>query len=371
MRPTWAEINLEAIRHNVRQIRATVSPSTYVTAIVKANAYGHGAAKVSAAALAAGADFLGVALPEEGAELRENGFQVPILVIGLTLAEQAQLYLDYDLIATVSTLEMARALAEAARRVQRPARVMVKIDTGMGRIGIRPERALSFFQELLAIPELEIKGIFTHLAKADSWDKTHAHQQLEQFLLVVSRLTAAGITLSWISAANSAAILDLARGHFNMVRPGIILYGLPPSPEMEKNSPFLPAMQFKTKIVFLKQVQAGTSIGYGGTYTTTRETFIATLPVGYADGYSRDLSNRASVLVGGRRCPVVGRVCMDQIMVDLGPSSDAQIGDEVVLFGRQGNEEITVTELANLAGTINYELVCAISSRVPRVYINE
>ena len=371
MRPTFAEIDLEAIRHNVRRIRAVISPATYVTAIVKANAYGHGAAKVSAAVLSAGADFLGVALPEEGAELRESGFRVPIFVSSLTLPDQAQLFLDYDLIATIATSEMARALAEAARLARRPAKVMVKIDTGMGRIGIRPDQALSFIEKLLAIPELELQGVFTHLATAESRDKTQAHLQLDQFNAVVNRMAAAGIALPWISAANSATLLDLVHGHFNMVRPGIILYGLPPAHEMHLSFPFKPAMQFKTKIVFIKQVPAGTSISYGSTYTTSQDTFIATLPVGYADGYSRLLSNRASVLIGGRRLPVVGRVCMDQIMVDLGPSCAAQIGDEGVLFGRQGGEEITVTELADLVGTIHYELVSGISSRVPRVYLNE
>ncbi|MBM4329711.1 MAG: alanine racemase [Deltaproteobacteria bacterium] len=371
MRTTYAQIDLAAISHNMRQIRAAVSLSTFIMAIVKANAYGHGAVKVSATALSAGANGLGVAIPEEGAELRESGFKVPIFVVGLTLPQQAKLFLDYDLVATISTLEMARALAEAAHRVRRKAQVMAKIDTGMGRIGIRPEQALSFLQELLTIPELELRGIFTHLATADARDKTYSHYQLDQFQVAVNRIAEAGIALSWISAANSATILDLPHGYFNMVRPGIILYGLPPSGETSQSLPLLPAMQFKTKIVFIKQVQAGTPIGYGGAYTTSQETFIATLPVGYADGYSRDLSNRASVLIGGRRCPVVGRVCMDQIMVDLGPSGQAKIGDEVVLFGRQGDEEITVTELAGLAGTINYELVCAISGRVPRVYINE
>ena len=371
MRPTFAEIDLGAIRHNVRRIRAAISPATYVTAIVKANAYGHGAAKVSAAALAAGADSLGVALPEEGAELRESGFRVPLFVMSLTLPEQAQLLLDYDLIATIATLEMARALAESARRTRRPAKVMVKIDTGMGRIGIRPDQALSFIEKLLMIPELELQGIFTTFAAADSRDKRHAQLQLAQFGAVVNRMNEAGIAPPWISAANSAAILDLAQGHFNMVRPGIILYGLPPGHQMQPGFLFKPAMQFKTKIVFIKQVPAGTSISYGGTYTTSQTTLIATLPVGYADGYNRLLSNRAPVLIGGRRCPVVGRVCMDQIMVDLGPACTAKVGDEAVLFGRQGSDEITVTELADLVGTIHYEMVCGIRSRVPRVYINE
>ncbi|MBI5968939.1 MAG: alanine racemase, partial [Deltaproteobacteria bacterium] len=250
MRPTLAEIDLEAIRHNVRQIRAIVSPSTYMIAIVKANAYGHGAAQVSAAALAAGANFLGVAIPEEGTALRESGFAVPIFVIGLALPEQAQLLIDYDLIATVSTLQAVQALSEAARRSAHRAKVMVKIDTGMARIGVRPDQALTFIQKLLAIPALELRGAFTHLAKADSWDKTHAHHQLDQFHAVVNKIAAAGISLPWISAANSATIIDLPRGHFNMVRPGIILYGLPPSREMRQSLNLLPAMQLKTKVVF-------------------------------------------------------------------------------------------------------------------------
>ncbi len=371
MRPTYAEIDLAAIRHNMRQIRAAVSPSTFIMAIVKANAYGHGAVKVGTAALSAGANGLGVAIPEEGAELRENGVKVPIFVVGLTLPEQASLLVEYNLVATVSTLETARALAEAARRQGRLAEVMLKVDTGMGRVGIRPEQAFNFVQKLLAIPDLELKGIFTHLATADAGDKTYANQQLDLFTSSLNKITAAGITLTWISAANSATILDLPHGYFNMVRPGIILYGLSPSKETQRRFHLFPAMQFKTKAVYIKEVPRGTRVSYGSTYTTSQETLLATLPVGYADGYNRYLSNRASVLIGGRRCPVVGRVCMDQIIVDLGPRSDARIGDEAVLFGRQGEVEISVTELADLAGTINYELVCAISSRVPRVYVNE
>lgn len=370
MRPTIAEVDLAAIRHNVQQIRSTVSPETFITAIVKANAYGHGARPVSAAALAAGANGLGVAIPEEGADLRESGFTSPIFVIGLTLPEQASLLVDYNLVATLSTLDSARALAEAARRKDRKVQAMVKIDTGMGRVGLFPHQALSFVQSLASFPEIELKGIFTHLATADAADKTYAHQQLASFSAVLNQLKQAGYLLHWISAANSATIIDLASGHFNMVRPGIILYGLPPSKEMHRRLDLRPAMQFKTKIVYLKEVPAGTKVGYGSTYTTSRKTFLATLPVGYADGYSRHLSNRAPVLIGGKRCPVVGRVCMDQIMVDLGFPAEARIGDEAVLFGRQKEEEITVDELAALAGTINYELVCAVSARVPRVYLN-
>ena len=371
MRPTIAEIDLEAIRHNVRQIRAAVSPTAFMTAIVKANAYGHGAVKVSAAALSAGANGLGVAIPEEGAELREHGFTVPIFVMGLILPDQANLMVDYDLVASVSTLEFTRALAEAAKRRGQKAKVMLKIDTGMGRVGVHPDQAVQFLEDLRSIPGLELKGVFTHLATADAGDKTYANQQLRLFTAALNQITDAGLSLSWISAANSATLIDLAHGHFNMVRPGIILYGLPPSKEMQHRLNLMPVMQFKTRVVYIKEVLPGTQVGYGSTHTTSRKTVLATLPVGYADGYSRRLSNRASVLVGGRRCPVVGRVCMDQIVVDLGPEGKAKIGDEAVLFGRQGDAEISVNELADLAGTINYELVCAVSARVPRVYKNE
>jgi alanine racemase len=371
MRPTLAEINLEAIRHNVRQVRRAVSPSTFIAAIVKANAYGHGALKVSSAALAAGANGLGVAIPEEGAELRASGFTAPIFVLGLTLPEQAPLLVNYNLVATVSTLEAARALVEAAVRKGSRASVMLKIDTGMGRVGVHPDQALNFLQRICVIPGLDLRGVFTHLATADAGDKDYANWQLHLFTAALNQIILADLSLDWISAANSAAIIDLAHGHFNMVRPGIMLYGLAPSKEMRRDLNLMPAMQFKTRVVYIKEVPPGTKVGYGSTHTASRTTLLATLPVGYADGYSRHLSNKASVLIGGRRCPVVGRVCMDQIIADLGPGSDTKIGDEAVLFGRQGDAEIPVTELADLAGTINYELVCAISSRVPRIYINE
>jgi len=371
LRPTIAEVDLQAIRHNLRQVRLAVSPSTFITAIVKANAYGHGVVKVSSAALAAGANGLGVAIPEEGAELRENGFTVPIFVLGLTPPDQSQLLVDYNLVATISTLETAQALGEATRRKGRPADVMLKIDTGMGRVGIHPDQALNFLKRILAISGLKLRGVFTHLATADAGDKTYANLQLRSFTSALNQITHANLSLDWVSAANSATIIDLPHGHFNMVRPGIILYGLPPSKEMRCDLHVMPAMRFKTRVEYLKEVPPGTKVGYGSTHTTSRKTLLATLPVGYADGYSRHLSNKASILIGGRRCPVVGRVCMDQIIADLGSCSDTKIGDEAVLFGRQGDAEISVTELADLAGTINYELVCAISSRVPRVYINE
>ncbi len=370
MRPTYAEIDLAAIRHNIRQIRGVAGPAVKLVAVVKANAYGHGAVKVSLAALEAGADCLAVAIPEEGAELRSAGLAVPIFLLGLTSPEQARMVVDYHLIAAVATMDNIRALAHAAREAGRRCRIMLKTDTGMGRIGIAPVQIEEFRQYIQASPGVELVGIFTHLATADAADKTYADKQLAAFNAAVDRL-AAKTSLTYISAANSAAVIDLPHGHFNTVRPGIIIYGLPPSHEMRRSLDLKPAMQLKTRIAYIKEVSAGTAVSYGCTFTTDRATFLATLPVGYADGYSRHLSNKAAVLIGGKRCPVVGRVCMDQLVVDLGPDGDASIGDEAVLFGRQGREEITLTELADLAGTINYELACAVSPRVPRVYLNE
>jgi alanine racemase len=368
MRPTWVEIDLASIRHNVRQIIDRVGPAVKLIAVVKADGYGHGAAEVSRAALQSGAACLAVALPEEGAKLRAAGFTVPIFILGLTLPEQAAFVVANDLIAAVCTEENILALDAAAHLLKRRARVMIKLETGMGRIGITPDGLENLLQYACDCADLEPVGIFTHLAAADASDKTYALRQLDLFRSTTANC---GCSVNYLSAANSAAIIDLPEGNFNAVRPGIILYGLPPSGEMHTSLDLQPAMQFKTRIVHIKHVPAGTSISYGCTYTTSRPTYIATLPVGYADGYSRLLSNKSQVLISGRRHPVIGRVCMDQTLVDLGPVSDAMVGDEVVLFGRQGQAEITVTELADLVGTINYELVCAVSNRVPRVYLNE
>ncbi|MCX7779993.1 MAG: alanine racemase [Negativicutes bacterium] len=370
MRPTQAIIDLKAIRHNIRALAAGLRGANF-TAVVKANAYGHGAVEVSKAALAAGASSLAVAIPEEGIELREAGIAVPIFLLGLILPEQADIVVKHRLIAPVATREGASALSAEALRQGRRAYVMLKTDTGMGRIGLRPADVQAFAAEISRLPAIELMGLFTHLATADAADKTYANEQLAIFQRVADTLLKAGINLPYISAANSAVILDLPAGHCNLVRAGIAMYGLPPSDEMHNVPALRPAMTLKTRIVFIKHVPAGTKIGYGSTYTTPEDTYIATLPVGYADGYSRRLSNKAEVLIGGKRRRIVGRVCMDQTMVDLGPVCDAEVGDEAVLFGRQGKAEITVTELAAIAGTINYELVCAVSARVPRVYVNE
>lgn len=369
MRPTIAQINLGHLAHNVKAIRHHLPISIGMTAVVKADAYGHGAVAVSRVALDNGATALAVATVEEGMELREAGFTVPILLLGLTFAEDAKEIIQYDLTATACTFEQINNLAQTARTQGQKVRVMLKIDTGMNRIGFAPQDLPIYAEYALSFPEINLRGCFTHLATADSKDKQHAQQQIALFQQSLKQLADKKIPLPFISFANSASIIDLDCTICNNSRPGIILYGLEPSNEMHRKLDLKPVMELKTKVVYVKQVPAGTTIGYGRTFRSPRTTYIATLPIGYADGYHRLLSNKAPVLIGGRRCQQVGNICMDQIMVDLGPDHPVEIGAEAVLFGRQGTEEITVGELANLAQTIHYELVCAVSKRVPRVYI--
>jgi alanine racemase len=368
MRPTIAQINLTNLAHNVKVIRNHLPPAMGMTAVVKADAYGHGALAVSRVALDQGATSLAVATPEEGIELREAGFTVPILLLGLTFPEDAKNIITYGLTATACTFEQINHLAQVARTQNRQAKVMLKMDTGMNRIGFAPQDLLRYAEYALSFAEIDLRGCFTHLATADSNDKQQALNQVELFRQSLEQLADKQIHLPYISFANSASIVDLDCSLCNHVRPGIILYGLAPSNKMQRKLDLKPVMELKTKVVYVKQVPAGAAIGYGRTFTATHATYIATLPIGYADGYHRLLSNKAAVLIGGKRCPLVGTVCMDQIMVDLGPDFSGEIGAEAVLFGRQGTAEITVDELADLAQTINYELVCAISKRVPRIY---
>ena len=368
MRPTIAQINLTNLAHNVKVIGKHLPPAMGMTAVVKADAYGHGALKVSQVVLEQGATSLAVATPEEGQELREAGFTVPILLLGLTFAEDAPTIVKHELTATACTYEQLNNLAQAARIQGLQAKVMLKIDTGMNRIGFAPQNLPKYVEYALALPEINLRGCFTHVATADSRDKTDAQNQVDLFQQSLKQLADKHIHLPYISFANSASIVDLDCSRGNHARPGIILYGLRPSNEMRHQLDLKPVMELKTKVVYVKQVPTGAAIGYGRTFQASQTTYIATLPIGYADGYHRLLSNKAPVLIGGKRCQVVGNVCMDQIMVDLGPEASVEIGAEAVLFGRQGTEEITVGELAELAQTIHYELVCAVSKRVPRIY---
>jgi alanine racemase len=369
-RPVWAEVYLSHILHNMREIRRLVKEPCELMAVVKADGYGHGALPVARMVLQAGASRLAVAIPEEGITLREGGIQSPILVLGSILPEQAQVIISNSLTATVFDLPLAHALSAEARRQGKNVRVHLKVDTGMGRIGLFPHDVLPFVNEVLRLPHLEIEGIYTHFATADSEDQTYANQQLKLFEEVLREIKDAGIKIPLQHAANSAAILNLPESHLDLARPGIILYGINPLEGRPSSIILKPALSWKAKITYIKQVPMGTGISYGRTHITRESAWIATLPLGYADGLSRAFSNKGEVLIRGQRAPILGRVCMDQCMVDVSHIEGIQLGDEAVLIGSQGRERLSAEEIAKKIGTIGYEVVCNIGKRVPRVYIS-
>lgn len=369
MQATYAEINLAALRANVERIRQKVAPAK-VMAVVKANAYGHGAVAIANAALQAGAGYLGVALVEEGIELRKSGITAPILVFGGLLPGQIDLFLEYNLEMTVYSPAVARKVAQKCQECGKEARVHVKIDTGMGRVGCPFRNAVELIREIVQLPRIQPVGVSTHFATSDERDKTYALLQLERYQYVLSKLEKRQIQIPLKHAANSGAILDLPSTYFDMVRAGIMMYGWYPSPETSGSVAVQPVMSFKTRVLFIKNIPAGESVSYGRKFISSEPTRIATLPVGYADGYNRLLTNRGSVLIRGQEFPVVGRVCMDLIHVNLGGNIEIQEGDEVVLFGRQENAEVSVYDICKKLNTIPYEVCCWVSQRVPRIYID-
>lgn len=377
-----AEINLKAIAHNIKELRRITHPNARLMAVVKANGYGHGAIEVAQCALQNGAAALGVARIEEGIQVRKAGVNEPILIFGYTHPELTADLLEYDLTQTVYTFASAQALSRAADPLQKTIKIHLKVDTGMGRLGLLPHHfqpdnsvaiSADAIEETLAIAGLEgleLEGIFTHFATADSADKSYAENQLNFFINYLNRLRKAGLEPAVRHAANSAALIDMPHSHFDMVRPGIATYGLYPSDEVNKQHVSLkPAMSLKTQIIHLKQVPAGFKVSYGITHETRKPTTIATVPVGYADGLNRLLSSRGQMIVHGQRAPIIGRVCMDLTMLDVGHIDNVQMGDEVVIFGQQDNETLSVDEMASLLNTINYEIVSSITARVPRVYL--
>lgn len=370
MRPTHVEIDLSNIAYNIDLIKRKVSPAQ-IMAVVKANAYGHGAVKVAQTALKNGASYLAVALVEEGLELRESGITSPVLVFGGELENQIKDFLDTGLEITVFSRRFAELLSRAAVKKNCKVNVHVKVDTGMGRVGVPWQESLDFICDIYSLKGLEIKGIYTHFATSDEKDKAFALAQLDRFHQVLDWLRQHNIRIPLVHAANSGAIIDMPYSYFNIVRPGIMMYGYYPSDETTESIPVKPAMTFKSKISYIKEVQRGTPVSYGRTYVTKNATRIATLPVGYADGYNRLLSNKAKVIIRGTLFPVVGRVCMDQILIDLGDNRDIQEGDEVILFGSQGDAEFSVKEICEILNTIPYEVCCWISKRVPRLYKGE
>ncbi len=361
---TWAEIDLDAIAENVRNLKAHVGQGTMLMAVVKANAYGHGAVPVARAALKAGADRLAVNRAEEGVALRKAGMTAPILLLGPSLPSQASAIVKHHLTPTVISKDLAGALNRAGE-----ATIHVKVDTGMGRFGIMPDEALGFFQFLRSLPNLFVEGIYTHFAVADLADKTYTRQQFRKFQDVLSVLDAHGLRPPVRHVCNSAATMDLPEMHLEMVRIGIAMYGLRPSDEVEPSVPIRPALSLKSHVARVRTLPPGSGISYGLTYVTKRETKVALVPVGYGDGYHRIVSNRGAVLIRGRRAPILGRVCMDQFVVDVSEIPDVQEGDEIVLIGRQGEEEITADEVARWAETINYEVVTGLLPRAARRYL--
>ncbi|MCB0833287.1 MAG: alanine racemase [Bacteroidetes bacterium] len=366
IRPTHALINLSAIDYNIAQIRNRVGKRK-IMAIVKANGYGHGIVEVSKQAIESGVEYLGVGFLEEGIFLRQNDIDSPILVMGGILGYQLKKFLQNDLEITVSSLELAKHINESAGRQK--VRVHLKIDTGMERIGVSHTYAVEFVRRVANMKNIEIVGIYSHFATADDADKAFSATQHERFANVMDEITKLGIEIEHRHIANSGAILDLPETLYNMVRPGITLYGMYPSEHVMRSILLRPAMSLRSKVVFLKSVPAGTGISYGLQYKTDRGTRIATVPIGYGDGYSRLLTNKGEVLIRGRRHPVVGAVCMDQLMVDVG-DAPVDIGDAVVLIGRQEDEEISAGDLASKIGTIPYEITCMINARVPRIFVH-
>ncbi len=370
-RPVWAEVNLDNIKFNINQVKNNMPEGTLIMAVVKADAYGHGVLQVAQAAVEAGSDRLAVALPEEGRQLRNADFNLPIQILGEVLPEQVSILVDWDLIPTVSKIETVKKLNELAGENGLVKKVHVKVDTGMGRIGVFPDNAVQFIKKVKTFDNIEVEGLMTHFAKADEDDKEYTYNQWEKFQRVIDKLEEENIEIPIKQAANSATIIDLPYMALNMVRPGIMMYGLRPSHEVDQDFKLKPALSWKTKIVYLKEVPPGTGISYGATYITDKRAKIATIPMGYADGYSRLLTNKGEVLVKGQRAPIRGRVCMDQFMVDVSHIDNVKVGDEVVLIGTQGDKEVSATEMADIIGTINYEITCDITKRVPRIYIEK
>lgn len=369
-RPTRAEIDLAAIAANVRVACELAGPTAAVMAVVKADAYGHGAIPVARAALGAGATWLGVAVPEEGAALRAAGLQARMLVLGPIASAQAALVVGHDLDQCVSDPGQVEAISREAASRGRVQRLHLKVDTGMGRVGLPPRAVRAAAERIAAFPAVRLVGLMTHFADADADDPEFTREQLARFDAVSRDLRAAGIAIPLRHAANSAGLIRHPDARLDLVRPGILLYGCPPCATRRPGDPALaPALRLRTAISQLADLAAGASVSYGRTFVAPRDMRIATLPIGYADGLSRLLSGRGQALVLGRRVPILGRVCMDMTMVDVTHLPGVRVGDEAVLIGRQGGEAITADEIAGLTGTISYEVLCRVGPRVPRIYL--
>ena len=365
----YADIDLDAIYENVKNAKALLKKDTKMMAIVKADGYGHGAVEV-ARQIDELVDAYGVAILEEGIELRKAGFTKPILILGYTPKPLYPAMIRYHIATAVFTMEMAKEISDTAVAMHKNANIHIKLDTGMSRIGFAiTKESKEIIEQIAKLPGIEIKGCFSHFARMDEKDKTKANEQFAKFTKMVNALEKDGVDLGIRHISNSAGIMEAPEVQMDMVRNGICLYGLYPSEEVQKERlPLKPAMELKAYVSYVKTLEPGVEIGYGGTYTTTKKTRVATIPVGYADGYSRCLSGKGSVLIHGKKAPILGRVCMDQFMVDVTDIDNVCVGDRVTLFGKDGDSCITIEEISAMAHSFNYEFVCDIGKRIPRVY---
>jgi alanine racemase len=368
----YTKINLDNIQKNMQTVREKFGDDMIILGIVKANAYGHGAVETAKALVEFGAGMLGVAAIDEALELRENGITAPVLILGQIFRQDYAAAIENDITCTVIDIVTAQGLSKKAQELGKTAKVHIKIDTGMGRIGFQPDEDGEMqIKSIFTLDNITIDGAFTHFANADTTDKTSANLQKKKFLDFTDKLINEGYKFPIRHMYNSASAMELDGYAGEMVRCGIMLYGLYPSNEMDKNYKLFPAIEFKSHVSFVKTVGKGFAVGYGSTYVTDREMKIATVPVGYGDGYPRYLSNKGEVLVHGTRCKILGRVCMDQFMIDVSHLPDVQIADEVTLIGTDGNETITVEEVSDAEYRFNYEFCCLITPRVPRFYIKD
>ncbi len=366
-----ARVDLNAIRHNLKQVRSKIHKETGLMVIIKADAYGHGAVPIAKALDEEWIDAFGVAIIEEAVELRTAGITKPILILGYTAKEQYHLVVAYDVTQTVFQYEMAEALSREAVRQGKTAKLHIKLDTGMSRIGY-PDTAESVeeIKRISLLEGIQLEGLFTHFARADETDRSSTNQQLQRFLSFSDKLEKEGIHIPVKHASNSAGLIDHRSAEFNMVRCGIATYGIYPSEEVSRNEvKLIPAMELITRVIYVKEVEAGVGISYGATFVTGRKTKVATIPVGYGDGYSRNLSNTGKVIIRGQYAPIIGRVCMDQFMVDVTDIDGVKQGDRVTLLGRDGASCISVEELSAWSHSFPYELVCNVGKRIPRVYV--
>ena len=370
-RATRAEIDLRAFRHNLENLRNYLAPQIQIMAVVKADAYGHGAVPCARIAVASGADYLGAGVIEEGIELRKTGINTPILILGSIFPNEVEDLVYYDLATILCNLPLAQALSKEGRKQNKIVSVHIKLDTGMNRLGVSPKYLTTLLDQIHNLPNLKIEGLSTHFSAADNEDLSITQVQIEKFRTTLAKLKNVPI----VHCANTSALLRIPESHFNMVRPGLILYGSLPSPSLnkvlsQKGNHFQPVMQWKSQIILIKPIAKGQPISYSGSFTTRQDSLVATLPIGYADGLHRSLSNKIDVLIRGKRAPQIGNICMDMTLIDVTEVQGVEEGDEVVLFGEQEGQVIQVEEMATKGETIPYEILCNVGKRVPRIYNN-